>query len=452
MASVRTFVATDRWEPPAAERHIGLGFYGTATPGVAGRLKATPEEFRVTEISSYPYPDEAGTFVVLRLTSRDWEQHELAAAVASRLGLAPHSVAWSGTKDRRAVSERLFSYRGTPPTGDLGLRDVTLLEAYRARDGLVLGHHYGNTFELRVDELARPAREALAAFRDTERALRELGGVPNFFGPQRFGEVRPITQEVGRWVVRGDLARAVEVYLTDRPEDGTPGIGDSARRAYAEHHDAARALREFPREYRFERTLLEHLARGHPPERAFRALSRDLRTLFVHAFQSVIFNRWLSARHSADLPFDRPTIGDRIVRLARDGTVRGPDAAPVGSDNLSECSDLVLKGRALVAGPLVGYETPTGTERPLEQLDEVLRDEGVNRSMFRVTSAPEVASKGAWRPVMVPTPPLSLELAGDGARFRFALPKGAYATVLLREFLKNGAVPAAETEESKRAY
>ncbi|MGC2789816.1 MAG: tRNA pseudouridine(13) synthase TruD [Thermoplasmata archaeon] len=452
MASVGTFVASDRWQPPAAERHIGLGFYATQTPGVPGRLKATPDEFRVTEISSYPYPDDAGQFVVLRLTSRDWEQHELAGAVAGRLGLAPHAVQWSGTKDRRAVSERLFSYRGPLPTGELGLRDVTLLEAYRARDGLVLGHHYGNTFELRVDELARPVPEALAAFRTTEHALRELGGVPNFFGPQRFGEVRPITQEVGRWVVRGDLARAVDVYLTDRPEDGAPGVGDAARRAYAEHHDAARALREFPREYRFERTLLEHLARGHPPERAFRALSRDLRTLFVHAFQSVIFNQWLTARHAAGLPLDRPTVGDRIVRLARDGTVRGPAAAPVGSDNLTECADLVLKGRALVAGPLVGYETPNGIDRPLEQLDQVLRQEGVERSMFRATSAPEVASKGAWRPIQIPTPPLALDSSDAGASFRFALPKGAYATVLLREFLKNGAAPAAVGEESKRAY
>jgi tRNA pseudouridine13 synthase len=211
-------------------------------------------------------------------------------------------------------------------------------------------------------------------------------------------------------------------------------------------------LREFPREYRFERTLLEHLARGHPPERAFRALSRDLRTLFVHAFQALVFNRWLSARHAAAVPFDRPMEGDRIVRVGRDGTVRGPDSVPVGADNLPECVDLVLRGRALVAGPLVGYETPVAGGPAGEQLEQILRDEGVDRAMFRLPSAPEVASRGAWRPILVPTPPLAMEVEDAGVRFRFALPKGAYATVLLREFLKNGARLEPAAPESKRAY
>jgi tRNA pseudouridine13 synthase len=440
MVQVGRGVPSDRWRPPAAERRIGLEFYATDAPGVPGRLKSTPEDFRVTEVSSYPFPDPAGTYVVLRLVSQDWEQHELATAVERRLGLPRHSVQWSGTKDRRAVSERLFSYRGPLPDRNLGLHDVTLVEAYRARDGLVLGHHYGNTFDLKVGDLGRPAAEALTGFRATEVELRAAGGVPNFFGPQRFGEVRPITQEVGRWVVTGDLTHAVDVYLTERPTDGTAGVGDEARRAYSEHRDANRALREFPREYRFERALLEHLARGHTPQRAFRALSRDLRMLFVHAFQALIFNRWLDARHSAGVALDRPVEGDRIVRVGRDGTVRGPESVPVGSDNLPECTDLVTRGRALVAGPLVGYETPVADGLPGQHLEEILRQEGVTRAMFRAPASPEVASRGAWRPTIVPTPPLAIEPVAEGVRFRFAMPKGAYATVLLREFLKNGAI------------
>jgi tRNA pseudouridine13 synthase len=434
-------VTDNRWSPPAGEQRIGLGFYATSAPGVAGRLKLSPEEFRVTEISSYPLPDPAGLFVVLRVTSRDWEQHELASAIARRLGLAPHTVKWAGTKDRRAISERLFSYRGPLPDGDLGLRDVSVLDAYRARDGLVLGHHYGNSFDLTVGELGMPASEAVERYRTIEQELRRGGGAPNFFGPQRFGEVRPITQEVGRWVVRGDLARAVDVYLADRPEDGVPGAGDDARRAYAEHHDPVRALREFPREYRFERTLLESLARGQTPERAFRALSRDLRTLFVHAFQALIFNRWLVARHAAGIPSDRPVAGDQIVRMARDGTIRGPDAVPVAADNLRECSELVERGRALVAGPLVGYRTPLDSGVPGELLDTILREEGVERAMFETPRAPDVASKGAWRAILVPTPPIAISSEATSVRFRFALPKGAYATVLLREFQKTGATP-----------
>lgn len=425
--------------PPAAERAIGLEFYLSNTPGIGGRAKASSEAFRVREISSYPRPDPDGAYTVLRVASRDWEQHELGAAIARRLGLSDHAIQWSGTKDRRAVSDRLLSYRGPPPRGDLRLPRVEVVEAYRARDGLVLGHHYGNAFEIRVTDLALVPDAASSACRATEAALRGAGGYPNFFGAQRFGEVRPVTHTVGRAVVRGDPAAAVEEYLTAEPAGTVPGPGDEARRAYADHHDPVRALREFPPDYRFERTLLEHLARGHPPERALRGLPHDLRLLFVHAYQALLFNRWVSRRWSAGLPLTTPVPGDRILRVGRDGTVRSQDAVPVGPDNLPECRELVERGRAMVAGPLVGFETPTSREAPGQLLDELLRQDGTERGMFRLPVAPELASRGAWRPIVLPMPPLGLLPDATGIEFRFALPKGAYATVLLREFLKSGA-------------
>lgn len=425
--------------PPLPERAIGIEFYGSTAPGVPGRLKSSSDAFRVTEISSYPLPDPGGAYTILRVVSRDWEQHELADAIARRLGLGRNAVQWAGTKDRRAVAERLLSYRGALPDRELALPRVEVLESYRARDGLVLGHHYGNAFDLRVDQLARPPELAVVAYRAVEVELRTLGGFPNFFGPQRFGEVRPITHEVGRWVVRGDLARAVEVYLIDRPLAGREGTGDRARVAYAEHRDAGRALREFPAEYHFERTLLAHLARGHSPERALRALSRDLRLLFVHAFQSYLFNRWLSDRVKEGLPLSAPVEGDEILRLGRDGSVRSQEGVPVGADNLVECADLVARGRALVAGPLVGFVTPVSSGSPGLLLERLLATEGVDRTMFRLPATPEIASRGAARPVLVPMPPMGISPERDEqVRFQFALPKGAYATVLLREFLKDG--------------
>jgi tRNA pseudouridine13 synthase len=420
---------------------VGIEFYLSATPGVPASVKGAPEEFRVTEISSYPLPDPSGTFTVLRVQSQNWEQHELGDAIARRLGLSPHAVQWSGTKDRRAVAERLLSYRGAPPEGGLGLKEVEVLEAYRARDGLVLGHHYGNAFEVRVVPEGELPEAAAAAYRSTAAALREAGGFPNFFGLQRFGEVRPVTHEVGRQIVRGDPAAAVDTYLTAIPVGTTQGRGDDARRAYAEHRDPVRALREFPPDYRFERSLLERLARGQPPAQALRALSRDLRLLFVHAFQSLLFNRWLSRRRAHGLPLDRPVPGDRILRVGRDGTVRGLDAVPVGPDNERECAELVGRGRALLAGPLVGTDTVPSTGPAGGLLTDLLAEESIAPSAFRVPFAPELASRGTWRPVLLPLPPLGITSDPPGVRFQFALPKGAYATVLLREFLKNGAEP-----------
>ncbi len=434
--------------PPASERSIGLEFYVTTTAGAPASLKQSADEFRVTEISNYPWPEAAGPYVVLRIASRDWEQHELGAALARRLGLAPHAVAWSGTKDRRAVAERLLSYRGPLPEGDLGLPGVELLEAYRARDGLVLGHHYGNAFEIHVVPDGASPESAGEHYDATAAELRRLGVVPNFFGPQRFGEVRPITHRVGRALVRGDPEGAVDAYLTERPE-GTPDArGDSARAAYAEHRDAARALREFPPDYRFERALLERLARGQNATQALRGLSRELRLLFVHAFQAYVFNRWLSERWSAGGSLSVPLVGDRVLRIGRDGTVRAHEGIPVSEDNVAECRDLVARGGARVAGPLVGYETPVGEGPSGEILARLLEAEGVTPAGFRLPFAPEISSKGAWRAIALDVPPISVRPDALGVWFRFALPKGAYATVVLREFLKTGSTGPADRASS----
>lgn len=426
---------------PALDRAIGIGFYLSDSPGMPGRLKATPEEFRVREVSSHPPPDPAGGYTVLRVESRGWEQHELADALGRRLGLPRRAIRWSGTKDRRAVSERLFAYRGEPPQGPVDLPGVVVLDAYRSRDGLVLGHHYANSFEVHVGDLADPPA-ALERYRAIATELRDAGGFPNFFGAQRFGEVRPITHEVGRWIVRGELPRAVDAYLIDRPSVGAAGVGDDARAAYATHRDAARALREFPVEYRFERSILERLARGDPPERAIKALPYELRRLFVHAFQAYLFNRYLSARHEAGLPLDRPVAGDNVIRVGRDGTLRGQDVAVVERENLTECTELVARGRAFVAGPLVGRATVLPEGPPRDLLERILAEEQVAPEAFGVPVLPELASEGTWRSLLVPFPPLGIEVDAEGVWFRFALPKGCYATVLLREFLKETSASA----------
>ncbi len=452
--SVARTMAPERWIPPDAETRLGLGFYATTTPGVGGRLKREADDFRVREISLYPMPAEDGPFTVLRVVSRNWEQHELSERLAQRLRLPPHAIRWAGTKDRRAVAERLASYRGRPPDGPVDLADVEIREAYRARDGLVLGHHFGNAFEVRITGLSDP--DAAERIEATHRALQDAGGFPNFFGGQRFGEVRPVTHDVGRALVHGDLERAVDLYLTAIPPGGD-GLGVDARTAYAEHHDAVRALREFPTSLRFERQLLDHLARGHPPERALRALSRELRTLFVHAYQALLFNRFVTRRVDLGLSLTRPVPGDVLLRVARDGTVPGTPAIPVVEDNLSECDDLAARSGARVAGPLVGHASLDVPGPAKEIMDAVLAEEGVTRRDFLLPSAPDLASAGSCRPLLVPLPPRGRRARATSSdedrsmTLTFALPKGSYATVLLREFLKTDAY-ASSAAQSKRAY
>jgi tRNA pseudouridine13 synthase len=382
---------------------------------------------------------------VLRVESQGWEQHELTDRLARQLGIPAQAIRWAGTKDRRAVADRLLSYRGPPPApGSIALNNVEIREVYRAREELVLGHHYGNRFEIRLREISDPPEVALQRARAVQDELSAAQGFPNFFGAQRFGEVRPITHLVGQALVQGDVGRAVDIYLCAIPPGEVP-LGATARQAYAEHRDPVQALREFPPALRFERQILDHLARGQSPARAIRALGRPLRTLFVHAYQAHVFNRYLSRRRAAPLSLLEPTSGDWLLRVARDGTVPGRDPIPVTDDNLYEARALVAQGKARLVGPLVGYATPSLSGPGGKVLEEILREDGVDRDRFRLPATPDIASAGNWRPLWCPLPPIDLQWdppgTDGGLRFAFNLPRGTYATVLLREFMKRGARP-----------
>ncbi|MGA7862367.1 MAG: tRNA pseudouridine(13) synthase TruD [Thermoplasmata archaeon] len=436
-------MSPDRWLPPADERFLGLEFYATESPGLGGRLKREPADFRVEELSAYPIPDPNGDVTVLRVESQGWEQHELTQRIAQQLRLPASAVRWAGTKDRRAIAERILSYRGPPPApGEVALHNVEVREVYRAREELVLGHHYGNRFDIRLRELKETPEGALERAKAIRSEIGTAKGFPNFFGAQRFGEVRPITHSVGRALVQGDVARAIEIYLCEIPPGEVP-LGATARRAYTEHRDPVRALREFPPPLQFERQLLDHLARGQSPERALRALGRPLRTLFIHAYQAHIFNRYMSRRWTAGLSLLEPEAGDWLLRVARDGTVPGRDPVPVSEDNLMETRALVAQGKARLVGPLVGYSTPRLGGAGGEILEPILADDLVTRDRFRLPATPDLASAGNWRPFWCPASPIDItsDPPGlDGAlRFTFNLPRGAYATVLLREFMKRGA-------------
>ncbi|HEV2450008.1 MAG TPA: tRNA pseudouridine(13) synthase TruD [Thermoplasmata archaeon] len=435
---------TDLPRPPERERALGLRCYGTSTPGTGGRIKARPEEFEVREISAHPVPDESGGFTILRIESTMREQHALVAELSRLLGVGPGAIGWAGTKDRRAVTEQLFSVHAVDlPLDRLERPGLRLLDAYRAGSGLVLGHHFGNRFRIRVVDVLLGPAEAQSAAESTAAALRAAGGVPNYFGLQRFGEVRPVTHLVGLALLRGDVSAAVETYLAAEAGEET-GPGAEARRSWRRHHDPARALREFPSSYLFERRMLDHLARGHDPERALRSLPRELRVLFVHAYQSWLFNEYLSQRIEGGSLLGVLEPGETLLRVAKDGTVPGTGAVPVTADNLVELTELVRRGGAVRAGPLVGFGMEPLNEPTRALVAPLLTRDGLELRNFRMPAIPELASEGRWRPLLCPWPTIALrfpaapEAAVDRAyELEFALPKGAYATVVLREFTKN---------------
>ena len=434
-----------------------MEYYVTDSDGVGGRLREADDHFRVRELerfSTEPVDADADAYphLVFRATLRGWDTNDFAARLSDALGISRERVNWAGTKDKYAVTTQLFSVYGADPD-DLPDVDGAELEVLgRAGRSLEFGDLAGNEFALAVSDPERPANaeritEELQVFGGLEDAPGRGDasgtsiGVPNFFGQQRFGSRRPITHEVGLEIVRGDWEGAVLAYL-GRPTEAEPEGTQEARTFLEETRDWQAALERFPNRLRYERSMLHELAEcdGEPGPDEFRAalerVPSNLQRLFVHAAQSYAFNRMLSERLERGLPFDRPVAGDVVCFADADAPagLELPDAdrlQRVDERRVDSVTRHCERGRAFVTAPLVGTETDLADGEQGEIERAVLDDLGLAPADFDLPG--EFYSSGTRRAILVRT---DLEVDAEPLSLSFALPKGSYATVVAREFLK----------------
>jgi tRNA pseudouridine13 synthase len=444
------------------EQAVGMEYYVSDADGVGGRLRESPADFRVTELEAFdtePVDADTGSYphLVMRVELRDWDTNDFASALSDRLGISRERVSWAGTKDKRAVTRQLFSVKGIDADDVPALDDAAIEVVGRAGRPILFGDLAGNAFEITVRDASAPENAAsvvadLAAFGagddppderveslpDGERTV----GVPNYFGQQRFGSRRPVTHEVGLRIARGEWKGAVLAYVGN-PSEREPEDTREARAYVDETHDWAGALERLPRALGYERSICHRLVEngaGTPAEfrDALETLPSNLQTLFVNAAQSYVFNRILSARLERGLPFDRPVEGDVVCfgdSDAPDG-LRLPDTdrtQRVTERRLRTVERHCERGRAFVTAPLVGTETDLADGEPGEIEQTVLDDIGLAPSDFDLPG--EFDSSGTRRAVLLRTD-LAVDRAGDDLTVSFSLPKGSYATVLLRELRK----------------
>ncbi|MEM2933313.1 MAG: tRNA pseudouridine(13) synthase TruD [Methanocellales archaeon] len=112
-------------------------------------------------------------------------------------------------------------------------------------------------------------------------------------------------------------------------------------------------------------------------------------------------------------------------------------------ENLDNTNSLIAKGRAFITAPVIGYEAPLSEGKPGEIERAVLSEAGITGQEFKVKIMPELGSKGLRRSVLLKINP-SFQISMDELNSRkqkllltFSLPKGSYATTVLREYMKS---------------
>jgi tRNA pseudouridine13 synthase len=152
-------------------------------------------------------PDATGPHALLTVEKRGANTGWVAAQIARAAGVAVREVGWSGQKDRDAVTRQAFTipWPDRQPLDaclEIGGEGFRVLAAVRHGRKLRPGSHRANRFRLRVTKLSGDI-EAI----EERLALLARRGVPNYFGPQRFGRSSSNLRRAREWAVEGVAPR-----------------------------------------------------------------------------------------------------------------------------------------------------------------------------------------------------------------------------------------------------
>jgi tRNA pseudouridine13 synthase len=379
------------------------------------KLKSRPEDFIVQEVSSFT-PDPTGRYFVYELEKRSLATLEALKIIAGRSGMRPAELSASGLKDKHALTSQLFSAPRALP-GDFKDERIRLKLVGKTAAPLTAGSIVGNRFEITLRGLSPTEVEALP------RNAAEIAavGVPNYYDNQRFGSIAHGQGFIAKALALGDYEEALRLHLA-APHRKQQMTDKSNRRLAAElwgdWDTLYRRMKRSP-----ERALVEYLVQ-HPTDFAgcFERITPSLRTLFVAAYQSFLFNETLRRMVQAATP-DAAKVKNRAGMLAFHRT-----ALP--------WRDLQL--------PLPGPGTrPDKFADAAPFLDDVLREEGLTLQQLSLEGLDRTGFKGSSRAAVMWPEKFEMSAAeaddlNEGRSkvvVKFQLSRGSFATIITRRLV-----------------
>jgi tRNA pseudouridine13 synthase len=393
------------------------GYLTEDLPGIGGVIKERVEDFQVQELPLYA-PGGDGEHTFFEIEKVALSTFEVVRVIAQALGMPPNRVGYAGLKDARAITRQVLSVQGVAPdvVTALDLPGIRVMWAERHRNKLKIGHLRGNRFTIRVRGTDEPALLACQAILD----VLALRGVPNRFGPQRFG-IRGDSARLGRAVVMKDAEGFVKALLGS-PHPNESAMLQTARTRFDAGH-LEKALHLFPDHMVDERRALRTLIRTKGDyRRAYAAVPKRLKVFLLSAYQSALFNRVLDARLRS---LDRVYVGDLAMKH--------PGRAVFGVEDEALEQPRATRFEISPTGPIFGFKMMPAAGQQGELEARILAAEGLKLTDFMVGDG--IKARGERRALRfrIHDPELWYD---EGVVLRFWLPRGCYATTVLGEIMK----------------
>lgn len=384
-------------------------------------IKARPEDFLVEERADLPLVP-GGRFGVYRLEKSGWNTTDLVRHLAGRFRLPPVRFAYGGKKDKHGRTSQFITIDGPDDLRASG-KDFRLEPAGRMDRPMGPDLIQANGFTVVI--------RALARLETLEPALEEIrrGGFPNWFDDQRFRSYDPERGFFAEKILRRHWNGALQAFLTSV----TPNLSGRERARKAElfrvwrDWKACRTLAELP----LERAVFDIL-RNRPGDltEALHRIPEEETAMQFAAFQSHLWNELL-----------RRIIRNRDIPVSE---YAGREGSYLFWRDAREAEKKFGRPALRLPTASVKMEFPDGETETL--FDDLLRERGLSRAAFRTKELRRVRFQSFLRPVVVR--PEGFEVLDRGEdelhpgrkkiTLRFDLPRGSYATILVKRLTLTG--------------
>lgn len=327
------------------------------------QIKAIPEDFIVKEISKVNTGD-SGQYAYFLLKKTDYSTVRALEVLSEKLKIPLKNFGFAGNKDKNAATEQKISiFRGSKSFESIKLNNIELKYLGNGKNPIYLGDLEGNEFIITIRNLDNSEIKKIKRFQNKKIKI------PNLFGPQRFSKNN---QLVGKSIIKKDFRKASELLLKNN------GAIEDKITKYLENN---------------KNNFIG----------ALRLIPLKTRKLFVHAYQSFLFNK----------------IANELLKNNR------------------------TKGNIRI--PIIGFNFEMGTIKKISLknlIKKILDEENISTRDFIISQLPELTSEGNFRNLFFELKDLKILEIGDDElnqnkqkmTINFVLPKSCYATTAI-EFI-----------------
>ncbi len=387
---------------PEIDSKIGISVYTTKFEGSGGKIRTTPEDFKVYEIisdKSLKLISTEGDYAVFNLAKKKIDTNHALSDIFRKTGLRLKAL---GLKDAYAVTEQFVCSNNKGRSIDnyssskYSLKKIGFVKKPLSKKNMI-----GNKFSIKIVD----AKKNITEFKEQDKIL-------NFYGYQRFGSKRPVTHLIGKAILQRNFEKAVELILSFRSSYDSKE-NNEIREKLQDKANYEQYLDQIPKQMDIERMVIREMISSKDPQKSIRKVPLSVRRFYVQSYQSFLFNHTLSSAFVDGEDLWQPQEGDI-------------------------CFDLLgilgkfLKGKdQRLAIPFVGYSYYKKT-RFNYQISKILESEEISPKDFFVKEMQEVSNEGGFRQASIDCTNYS---AKDDT-VEFALSRGSFATILLRELMK----------------